>query len=827
MSKLWIGTLAFIGALSLIFAVGSVAMTSSAYAGKQSEIAGYVVTSGPQVWSRYGLTPDYSSGLPSTNPLRMPPLLLSLARDGHVQNMRMSPDGGVTLLADSSAAQLLRDGGSVLSRSSQSGSKSQSVLGALSGAVTASGGGAMAGATVSAFLGNSVVTTTTSVSGTYALSLPGTGDYQVGVYAAGYEWQPAVLVAMPTGATDVNFALVPQNFTISGTIRTQGSGNQPIANIQVWASDLAYDNFTKGDSTTTDVNGNYTLRVSASTYEVRVFNPPLGAKSSTVTVGPSATGKDFRFSLQTLYTVSGIVRKGEGQPLPGGEVTLSKLGNSFNSCDASYVAVATAAANGSYSIRVPAGDYAVYANWSNEFGDHWVIDTNTQLTVSSNVSNYNLTLPRVGTIRGTVFDTNGQPLANATVFSWRVDNREEHWFDGFFQTAADGSYVVTATLGTHSLLAFSNEFANSAVQTVVLTGASTGINMQVTAGIQAGGLLTGSDAKPLGWATIRYLTGAAGSQFNRAGIVYYNGRWRTVTSAGSYTVNAAQSMYVEAARSVSIAPNPPDINFTLTKKTQRLVGKATIPGGSGLCDTYMNATNTATGQAAYGNSTGDGNYAMMVAPGTYNVWPYKYSSNSSSFNTVVTVPPVPSQINFMVTEIMFHDVMSDTYYFEPVGFMVYNGYASGYSDGTFRPNNPATRGQVAKMVVLSSNWTLVDPPNPTFSDVPAGSTFYTYVETAVAHGIINGYSDGTFRPNANVTRSQLTKIVVLAHSWTLSNPPSPTFSDVPAGSTFYTYVETAVAHQILSGYQDGTFRPANNATRGQISKILYGAITQP
>jgi hypothetical protein len=66
---------------------------------------------------------------------------------------------------------------------------------------------------------------------------------------------------------------------------------------------------------------------------------------------------------------------------------------------------------------------------------------------------------------------------------------------------------------------------------------------------------------------------------------------------------------------------------------------------------------------------------------------------------------------------------------------------------------------------------------------------------------------------------------VSARGWLLNNPATPTFSDVARGSTFYEYIETAVARGILGGYSDGTFRPANNATRGQISKILYNALT--
>ena len=121
----------------------------------------------------------------------------------------------------------------------------------------------------------------------------------------------------------------------------------------------------------------------------------------------------------------------------------------------------------------------------------------------------------------------------------------------------------------------------------------------------------------------------------------------------------------------------------------------------------------------------------------------------------------------------------------------------------------------------ASQFSLLDPAQPTFSDVLQDNPFYTFVETAVEHGIISGYADGTFRPFNNVTRGQLAKIVVLARGWTLSNPGQPTFTDVPASDPFYGFVETAVEHGIISGYADNTYRPGNNATRGQISKIIY------
>ena len=95
------------------------------------------------------------------------------------------------------------------------------------------------------------------------------------------------------------------------------------------------------------------------------------------------------------------------------------------------------------------------------------------------------------------------------------------------------------------------------------------------------------------------------------------------------------------------------------------------------------------------------------------------------------------------------------------------------------------------------------------------------------HGIISGYGDGTFRPNTSVTRGQLAKIVVLAWGWAVDTSGGPHFSDVPPDSPFYGMVETAFHRGIISGYGDGTFRVGANATRGQISKIVYSAIQAP
>ena len=183
----------------------------------------------------------------------------------------------------------------------------------------------------------------------------------------------------------------------------------------------------------------------------------------------------------------------------------------------------------------------------------------------------------------------------------------------------------------------------------------------------------------------------------------------------------------------------------------------------------------------------------------------------------------------------FTDVSASDYFYTGVRYLYCMGAISGYADHTYRPSNYTTRGQTSKIVVLGFRIATYTPPTPTFRDVPPSHTFYLYIESAYHAGLVSGYTCGTncleFRPGDLVTRAQLSKIVVLAAGWPLVYPTTPHFTDVPNNHAFYGYIETAYSHGIISGYNCGAgcleFRPGNSATRGQISKIVYLAVTQP
>jgi hypothetical protein len=192
---------------------------------------------------------------------------------------------------------------------------------------------------------------------------------------------------------------------------------------------------------------------------------------------------------------------------------------------------------------------------------------------------------------------------------------------------------------------------------------------------------------------------------------------------------------------------------------------------------------------------------------------------AASPTAAATWTPGPCGMNFS-------DLPDSHWAYSYVSYLYCDGIVSGYADGTFRPSAGSSRGQFAKMLVLGLGWYTYDPPNPTFSDVQPGSTFYAYIESAYLHGAIAGYPDGRFRPNNPVTRAQAAKMLVLGKGWAVQTPQTPNFSDVPQTHWAYSYVETAVQHGIADGFADGTFHPDQPVSRAQLSKMVVLTMRQ-
>jgi len=187
--------------------------------------------------------------------------------------------------------------------------------------------------------------------------------------------------------------------------------------------------------------------------------------------------------------------------------------------------------------------------------------------------------------------------------------------------------------------------------------------------------------------------------------------------------------------------------------------------------------------------------------------------------TTTTAPPAGSN---------FADVPPTHTFYEAITSLAGAGVVSGSGDGLFHPNAYTTRAQFAKIIVLALNRhtpAIENAGSPSFTDVPYTGVAYPfdYVEEATALGIIRGFVDGTFGPTLDVTRLQLVLMLVRAGGENLRAPPAAyqcPFTDVP----YYAHEAVRVASYdgLVSGKSPTIFDPYGQATRGHVSKMVYG-----
>ena len=149
-------------------------------------------------------------------------------------------------------------------------------------------------------------------------------------------------------------------------------------------------------------------------------------------------------------------------------------------------------------------------------------------------------------------------------------------------------------------------------------------------------------------------------------------------------------------------------------------------------------------------------------------------------------------------------------------------YLIGYSDGTVRPNGKITRAEVATIFfrlldddTRAKYWSSEN----NFSDVSADKWYNNAVSTLSRMGVIGGYADGTFRPDAPISRAEFAKIAV---SFT-QNTGSATynyFTDVKTTDWFAPYVTAAKDAGLIEGYSDGSFKPESKITRAEACAIV-------
>lgn len=145
-------------------------------------------------------------------------------------------------------------------------------------------------------------------------------------------------------------------------------------------------------------------------------------------------------------------------------------------------------------------------------------------------------------------------------------------------------------------------------------------------------------------------------------------------------------------------------------------------------------------------------------------------------------------------------------------------FLSGYANGTFEPDRNMTRAEVTTMFarLLTEKMAADQTYSNTFSDVAKSHWAANYIGYMQQFGIITGYADGSFRPDASVTRAEFAAI---ASRFERLTEGTKSFSDVPSSHWAAKYINFAATRGWVNGYADGTFRPNNSITRAEVAAV--------
>lgn len=171
----------------------------------------------------------------------------------------------------------------------------------------------------------------------------------------------------------------------------------------------------------------------------------------------------------------------------------------------------------------------------------------------------------------------------------------------------------------------------------------------------------------------------------------------------------------------------------------------------------------------------------------------------------------------------FADINEAKWAREAIESLVAKNVIKGYEDGDFKPNANITREEFVKIVVGAFGVEVTDGES-VFDDVSNGSWAKDYITAAKNAKIINGISENIFGLGRNITREDMAVMLLNAYEAKIRaiNDGMHAFAD---DAQIADYAKSAVAKLygagVISGYEDGTFLPKNNATRAEAAQMVY------
>ena len=156
---------------------------------------------------------------------------------------------------------------------------------------------------------------------------------------------------------------------------------------------------------------------------------------------------------------------------------------------------------------------------------------------------------------------------------------------------------------------------------------------------------------------------------------------------------------------------------------------------------------------------------------------------------------------------------------------VAKGFINGYTDNTFKPNNPVTRAEFSKMINVAVGISNIQ--SASFTDVRSSDWFYPEIRKALAAGYISGYLDNSFKPNGSVTRQEA---AVMIASIIPTAGTAPSLGGLTDNGSIAVWARAGVSKVFAKGYMTGDnqnrYQPLKSLTRAEAATILSNIIAK-
>jgi subtilisin family serine protease len=259
------------------------------------------------------------------------------------------------------------------------------------------------------------------------------------------------------------------------------------------------------------------------------------------------------------------------------------------------------------------------------------------------------------------------------------------------------------------------------------------------------------------------------------------------------------------------------------------------PGGAGYHAVHSTVDRGSYGPvaAAYGGNQGTSMAAPHVAGAAAVLRELDPSLSVHQIRTTLTetASGVPGAKHLDLAEAVaatprtriFADVDPGSQFGREIHYTHRAGLLNGWSDGTFRPGLRIERGAMAAVMYREAGSPAYTAPAvSSFRDVPPGTPFYKEIHWAKSRGLLNGWNDATFRPRSPINRDATAALLYRASgSPAYTAPAASSFTDVRRGQQFYQEIHWLAGTGISTGWNDGSFRPVANTNRDAMSAFLF------